>query len=82
MTKFANKNRRAYSVLIQQIHDLQRSNQELKVSSLFIIVYSLNKMLLPVVEQISSVCGGVWYAMVTLVPIMLSYILSETPIFI
>ena len=58
MSKFANKNRRAYSVLIQQIHDLQRSDQELNVSSLFIIIYSRNKLLLPGVEQISSVCGG------------------------
>ena len=56
----ANKNRRAYSVLIQHIHDLQRSNQELKVSSLFIIVYSRNKVLLPGVEQISSGWSGVW----------------------
>ena len=61
----ANKNRRAYSVLIQHIHDLQRSNQELKVSSLFIIVYSRNKVLLPGVEQISSgrlcvVYGMLW----------------------
>ena len=81
MTKFANKNRRAYSVLIQQIHDLQRSNQELKVSSLFIIVYSRNKTLLPGVEQISSVCCGMprWHLYQSCYH---RYILSETPIFL